>query len=631
MIEQITYSAQFASSGFTLERQFQPLKGITAVVGPNGSGKTASTIEAVRYLIYGSAARRGKSEDYKNTTVSGALVINGERFEIERGPKAEKVKDSTGAVVAVGAAAVNAYMVEKMGYPLDVFDVCNASTQGQTQLFTNLRPADRKRMIDKVVGLTSYEVVEKACRTEATSLRREVEALSKALVVPVGPDCPSDYQPSDEYGAALNEARALHQKYRTLENRISNEAPPAKPSMPAPSETDIRLLRDHEDARRSHEYRRNEIEAKLRDARMLMTHTKEELDKAKARLEAKRLIDSLGPKPSYTQAQLDEARDDLARYEAGQSVTCPNCQHHFDTGGEPPAIDSDEIRRQQGYLNRWDGHTDVLPDGEDLTSEQINAGYAAIIAETARKGLKEEQDALPVLEDRSDQLSTLVARQSVWNGYVQQQQAWEQRNAASIEAQKELDLLDEPLSEDELTRMSERLAAFRIFENLWSVYDRAKIIFDKQSAEIEDKRKLAEEFKKGGDAIADARAVVKANLAPAMTRVASKLVYDMTNGAIPSIFIDEDMEITVNGQRVETLSGGGVTVVNLALRVALGMVLVGDTFPVFMGDEMEADIDEERREAIAQALVGLKKRLQQIILVTHRGRDIADHVHDLVN
>jgi DNA repair exonuclease SbcCD ATPase subunit len=107
----------------------------------------------------------------------------------------------------------------------------------------------------------------------------------------------------------------------------------------------------------------------------------------------------------------------------------------------------------------------------------------------------------------------------------------------------------------------------------------------------------------------------------------------MTNGKYSEVIVDDDMEITVNGQSIETLSGGNETVANIALRLALGQVLVVETFPVFLGDEMDAFADESRREAVAEAMAALldKGHLKQVILVTHRGVAAADHVIDLGN
>lgn len=185
-----------------------------------------------------------------------------------------------------------------------------------------------------------------------------------------------------------------------------------------------------------------------------------------------------------------------------------------------------------------------------------------------------------------------------------------------------------PVSQAVLDALQDELVASQVYEAARERYDTDKLLYETLTAEIAEKQRMAEEYTKGGQALADARATLKAYLAPSLSRVASALIRDMTHGKHESIIVDEDMEITVSGQRIETLSGGAETVANIALRIALGRVLVSSTFPVFLGDEMDGDADDVRREAVLEALVSLKEHLSQIILITHRGADVADHVID---
>src|SRR3546814_7738428 len=78
------------------------------------------------------------------------------------------------------------------------------------------------------------------------------------------------------------------------------------------------------------------------------------------------------------------------------------------------------------------------------------------------------------------------------------------------------------------------------------------------------------------------------------------------------------MNIMVDGQDIATLSGAGATVANLAIRIGLGRVLVSRIFPVFIGDEIDSDMDAERAEATAVALSSLTDQLEQVLIVTHK-------------
>lgn len=100
----------------------------------------------------------------------------------------------------------------------------------------------------------------------------------------------------------------------------------------------------------------------------------------------------------------------------------------------------------------------------------------------------------------------------------------------------------------------------------------------------------------------------------------------MTNGERRQIDVDEDFNILVDGQPLQTLSGSGKSVVNLALRIGLGQVLTSKVLPIFLGDEIDKDMDGERAAATHGTLQNLRQFLKQIIIVTHKEEFEADNL-----
>jgi DNA repair exonuclease SbcCD ATPase subunit len=92
--------------------------------------------------------------------------------------------------------------------------------------------------------------------------------------------------------------------------------------------------------------------------------------------------------------------------------------------------------------------------------------------------------------------------------------------------------------------------------------------------------------------------------------------------------IDEKFNIKVDGQPLQTLSGSGKAVANLAIRIGLGQVLTNKVFSIFMADEIDASMDNERAEYTAQCMHRLSDNISQIFLVSHK-RPEADHYIDL--
>lgn len=635
MITDLKLAAAFETSAFILQHQWQPQTGITAVVGPNGSGKSTSTIELVRALLFGQSARRGAAADYKRWDGQGTFLIGGNRYTIKRNAKKEEITDAQGTVLAVGAKEVTKKVEELLGYGLEVFDICNASVQKDGDKIGRMAPSERKRLIDKVVGTTAYENAEKACREEAKGIKREVEALTRQLREPVEPEKPADYVDAAVLEGRLMTERAITRDYEALLARRKEVAEPIAPKHARPALVDIDLLTQHERERERVENERRRLQSFLQNARVFYDGTDADLDAAQNRLNKRNLIDARGPKPTLPVSDVERLESEWAEFDAQkltERVSCPNCHHTFHPGGEPlpePSVGKLELRRQRDAHAKWAGQDDVLPEGRDLTQRQIDQYRQALRVNEEHERARAQLDGLPPLDDKSSQLDELRRRWAEHDSYDHAMVNFVQQNSINKEVDALLLKTPKPDKPEALDDLSDQLARARVYESALARYHKDVAEWQKLAEDIKDKQEMAEEFIKGGNALADARATIKAYLAPRLSVVASSILSDMTLGKLSSIIVDGDMNITVNGQRMETLSGGGETVANIALRIAMGQVLVGDVFPVFLGDEIDADTDSVRRQAVIDAMVGLKSHIKQIILVTHRDVSVADHVIEL--
>jgi DNA repair exonuclease SbcCD ATPase subunit len=144
-----------------------------------------------------------------------------------------------------------------------------------------------------------------------------------------------------------------------------------------------------------------------------------------------------------------------------------------------------------------------------------------------------------------------------------------------------------------------------------------------RSAEL---RASAGHWQAARKAIGVLRSKVKGYLVPSLNKVASSLLYQMTGGTRSSIVVTEDFEITVDGQALRTLSGSAKAVANLALRVALGLVLTNRVFSVFMGDEVDEAMDADRAGFTAEAFSALSSTIKQILLVSHKDIDADNEI-----
>ena len=149
--------------------------------------------------------------------------------------------------------------------------------------------------------------------------------------------------------------------------------------------------------------------------------------------------------------------------------------------------------------------------------------------------------------------------------------------------------------------------------------------WEQDEAKIGELSATIQDLQAGVKALKELKARVKTHLLPSLNTVASLLVSEMTGGEISEIKLDEAFDISVNGTAIEALSGSGKAVANLALRLGLGQVLTNKVFSVFLGDELDASMDEHRAAYLMGCLHRLKGQVSQIVLVTHKPSLEADH------
>lgn len=121
---------------------------------------------------------------------------------------------------------------------------------------------------------------------------------------------------------------------------------------------------------------------------------------------------------------------------------------------------------------------------------------------------------------------------------------------------------------------------------------------------------------------------IKNHLLPSLNTAASHLASLMSEGVISSVLMLDDFSIkAMKADRyrpVETFSGSEASIINLALRIALGQVLTHSVFSVLIGDEIDASMDSARTAAVWGSLSRLVEanKIKQVILVSHESEPI---------
>jgi exonuclease SbcC len=242
------------------------------------------------------------------------------------------------------------------------------------------------------------------------------------------------------------------------------------------------------------------------------------------------------------------------------------------------------------------------------------------------QALGEMEDTLDGFPDKEGDLQEVLRYEAAVAAYQRNFQAYEAYNEGLAEKQARFDELGDV--ESKVSKLEQELPISEQFERDLVLYEKSAATYAERVQLIEETTFKAEDFLKAREAIQTLKVSVKSHLLPSLNKVASVLLSRMTGGERYLVEVDEDFEILIDGQPINTLSGSGKAVANLAIRIALGQILTNRVFSIFLADEVDAAMDDERAEHTSQALRRLTDSVGQVVLVTHK-RPETDHMVEL--
>lgn len=667
MFEILEYEVSF-SNGRTIKNRFDFDTGLTAIFGANGCGKSVS-LEMIRFCLYGSGALRGKTTEYES--IKAKLGFKG--HQIERTLKQAKISRGS-EVIATGTTAVNAKVVSILGFSLAVFDVACAANQGDLERLSSMPPTERKRMIDSVIGIGALEVVAKWAGEEALIRTKEAAGIRSAITKPVLPELPEGYRPTREIEAEIEPLRAQAKELSEIDGflRVQLERP-IEPVCPVEqSVAELEPL-----AAEQRQLRQDQSKLKSALAGLPASVMSEEaIEELEARIvayeawEANKAWLRLHPKPPHCTTVLEpwasawvtistnEMRRNLEQNIRSAlsrgAKPCPHCgedipleedrirgyKKELEALGEMVQVEVPPLEEKATHqaLRDW---RDFLPIAEEWMQRSARREPPKPVADRGR--LEQEKRNRKAAESRGAlqaALDGIVLSDEDYEGMCARRRAYDaalttyQRSLGQFEAweikrceaeARRGALLHAPAALENLN-LHLRLAS--IYESQLLAYQRDLLAWTEQAARAEKLEADADQYRKVKEAMGKLRTMVKQHLLPSLNMVASKLLSDMTGGQRNIIYIDDDFNIAVDGQSVDTLSGSEKACANLAMRIGLGQVLTHKSLSVFLADEIDASMDSFRAGETSKTLRALQKRISQIILVSHKQIE-ADHCFDL--
>ena len=488
---------------------------------------------------------------------------------------------------------------------------------------------------------------------------------------PIQPTKPDGYRNSELILAELQSLRTMKTEFDQITGKLaaSNRTEPKKPTTEIHlSCEDLKPMMDRQAQQKAELAELRRRLASLPDRSPYSDATLDEFEQEwveyRKWLDAKRVLDTY-PEPEHTDEDLDavqlwidnymkhrqrlDIRAAIERQKAHDEHVCPACDHHW-YGGQAeidkleardaalgvipvehqkaPNVTETWIIRQRGLVAEYKKALPeiqkawaVSPQGEPELSEADIIKFRRANAEAGqREAIQDKIEALDRQLEGAPNYATMWAERHHYEVMLERFQA---DSLSWLEYVNEMEQLKVRLNfltphVEQLPAVERAYAEAMLFETRWDEYQRQLEVYRQSLEKIAEIEAEAEDWKKARAALTNLRTLVKQHLVPSLNKVASSLLFNMTGGQRQKIEVDDDFNIMVDGQAIDTLSGSGKAVANLALRLGLGQVLTNNVMSVFIGDEIDGSMDKDRAENTSRTLQSLKNSISQILLITHK-------------
>lgn len=601
--------------------------GLNWLLGENEGGKT-ELLDLVGYALTGQGLR-SKASEYKSLDVQLVFRINNEIFKVVRSKTTalykvtyenDTVKEES---LATGKTAVNGAIISRLGYDYSVFSRLNYSKQLEGIALTDSKTSERLALINKINGVDEANAFEKVLEGQKKDLKSQLKALDTGSMldnIQFQIDEDIDHLANEESINELTDKGVeLYESIKDLNNLAFHfKNLPQKPEFK--ESTFLSIMLDN--------YPFEQIKAIIMEAASLHKSRKDLLKKEK---ELQRTLEDLQefiPDTLLTDEQLETYREVEANNKAyhkqeelieAHKIICPNCEHEFTDSGLvnnyllqnqvfSENVYNSNVQFRSKYLNKISSTEDALASVqsslEDVSVklEQIPVDFSESAVDESYAELDAYQKYLYQVSDYEDKLSKFCNTFKVT-----------EKDFESV-ATKVQGLHSLEMAMSECSSMKDKLTSYMSKKNVYELALKTQAKIDKDIAELKDKivviDKVIEESKK-------IRLEIQNNCIPVLNNIASKMINKLTGGKRYGLTMNENFELSLDGKPIDSYSGSTIVLANVAFRIALIEMFFKKSFPVFIGDEIDAYADDTRAQHIHDALVKLEKEGYQLILVSH--------------
>lgn len=663
--------------------------GLVGIVGVNGSGKT-TIVEAVGFALFGSRALRGRTDDVRTRNMPSKigrgkrdqemqveLVIEHDAtvFRVER-----SLSDATlyvggeASPLAGGNREVSARIASLIGMSYEEFVATYCTEQKGLEFLSGKKGAtEREKFIIRILGYDRVEELQELLRDD----RKEKRAILQGYEASLGTKEELELRLHEER-VKCDAVRDRHDSALQALTKSEAEFEVLHSRMQKLEDARTRFLRERDSVQTA----QVRLEERLKRQQALMNAgvlAEDELRKALKPLAGNRSLDEavsdtkrdssvVKGKVDGLLAQLHAAerawRDETSKIRAEREAIIRQVQtleqkvsklDALDAGGECPTCSQPLGETFEAVHSHMASERDQLlrRAGELQAQEHERAEMPSHVRE-AQIALDEEQRVLERLQGKLFELQQCQQLEQKLQSVRQDQKILEvdtQSARATLErAQvklKECNFSEEDYNKDKgahdaAQRLVEvaRLQRVRLegeVNTQMALVARATSDlekFEERYSEVQRIRHEVRLFDECDRVVTDFRKYVNASIRPRMAELASEYLTDLTDGRYSAVELGDDFTPTVieDGEAKRVISGGEEDILNLCMRLALSHMLAeraGQNFSLLMLDEVFGSLDEGRRSNVLALLEKLRRRFEQIVIITHLD-DIKDGVHHLI-
>lgn len=168
-------------------------RGITAIIGPNGSGKT-TVLEAIAWALYGQPAIRGQRDGVRflgagpraPVEVELDFELGGHSYRVKRGLTTAAVYlDGSDSAVANSISAVNELVARRMGMSRAEFFNTYFTGQKDLAVMAAMGTTERAQFLSRVLGYERLRAAQEIARETRRRIGAEIVGLRSAMPEPV--------------------------------------------------------------------------------------------------------------------------------------------------------------------------------------------------------------------------------------------------------------------------------------------------------------------------------------------------------------------------------------------------------------------------------------------------------------